>query len=141
MKPSQISNVEDFTKSLNDVTKIFGITFTGAELSVFIQHINRKFARGETFPSIVEVFDCCNEDIFPNVQFFLKALITLPMTTCSVERLFSSVNRIKTASRSSMLTARLNSLRFLTFESNLADSLDYDEVINIFKTKPCRLLL
>ena len=41
------------------------------------------------------------------------------MTSCLVERVFSSVNRIKTANRSTMLTTRLMSLCLLTFEREL----------------------
>ena len=63
------------------------------------------------------------------------------MTSCLVERVFSSVNRIKTANRSTMLTTRLMSLCLLTFERQLTVTLDFDEIIDIFKSKPRRLLL
>ena len=40
-----------------------------------------------------------------------------------------------------MLTTRLNSLCLLTFERDITVTLDYDEIIDVFKSKPRRLLL
>ncbi|KAF3850490.1 hypothetical protein F7725_012262 [Dissostichus mawsoni] len=114
------------THKLNDAGKRFNISMTESELSVFLQHVERKRARGG--------------EVFPCVNGFLNALITLPMTSCTAERVFSSVKRIKTACRSTMLTPRLQSLCLLTFERDVAVTLDYDEVIDIFKSKPCRPL-
>lgn len=81
------------------------------------------------------------EDVFPTINCLLRVLVTLPVTSCSVERLFSVVNRIKAISRATMLTDRLNSLSLLMFEKELAEKLDSDEVINAFKAKPRRLAL
>eukprot|EP00064_Thunnus_orientalis_P001800 superscaffoldBa00000123_g1803 len=46
----------------------------------------------------------------------------------SVERPFSTAGRIKTDLRSSISTVRLNNLALLSFEKELCDSLDYDEI-------------
>ena len=73
----------------------------------------------------VEVPDACPRDIFPNMNSLLRALLTLPMITCTVERLFPAVNRMKTGTRATMLTDRLNSLTQLSFERELTDSLEY----------------
>lgn len=126
---------------LNEVGKRFHVTLTEAELTVFVQMKQRAFDRGNSFKSLLEVLDICNEEVFPNIHAFLRAMITLPMTSCTVERVFSSVKRIKTANRSTMLTSRLRSLCLLTFERELTVTLDYDEIIDIFKTKPRRLHL
>ena len=88
----------------------------------------------------VEVPDACPRDIFPNMNSLLRALLTLPMITCTVERLFSAVNRMKTGTRATMLTDRLNSLSLLSFERELTDSLEYQEILAVFSTRPRRLL-
>ncbi len=120
----------------------YGIVVCDAEYTVFTQHIRRRAdTENEQFPSLIEVLDSCPGDIFPNIKSLLMAIITLPMTSCSVERLFSVTNRIKTCLRSSMLTGRLNNLPLLSFERELTDKLDYDEIINIFNSKPRRLRL
>ncbi|XDV11447.1 hypothetical protein PO909_000385 [Leuciscus waleckii] len=142
MSPSlDDTTLATIAKSLNDSGKRFHVTISESELEVFVQLIERKKKRGEHLKSLVEVMDICNEDVFPNIHAFLKALITLPMTSCTVERVFSSVNRIKTPNRSTMLTSRLMSLCLLTFERELTVTLDFDEIIDIFKSKPRRLLL
>ena len=90
-------SLSDMTKHLNDAGKFFHVSVTESELSVFLQHAARKRARGETFKTLLDVMDICSEEVFPHIHSFLKALITLPMTSCTVERVFSSVKRIKTA--------------------------------------------
>lgn len=98
---------------------LYGLAIGDAEFTVFTSHIRGKIDRGQNFPSLIEVLDSCPEDIFPNINCLLRAIITLPLTSCSVERLFSATNRIKTRLRSSMLTGRLNNLTLLSFEREL----------------------
>lgn len=128
-------------ESITVACKHYSIDIGDAELTVFIQQLKRKADDGQGFASLMEVLDNTPEDIFPNVNKTIRALITLPMTSCSVERLFSTTNRIKTSMRSSMITARLNNLSLLSFERELADTLNYDEIISIFMQKPRRLRL
>lgn len=78
-------------------------------------------------PSLIELLDACAADIFPGMNFLLRALITLPMMSCSV---FSA-----------MVTERLNNLTLLSFERELTETLDYDEIISIFNSKARRLRL
>lgn len=78
-----------------------------AEYTVFIQHFNRKMqTEQKNYPTVMEVLDSYPIDIFPNVNALLRVMVTLPMTTSTVERLFSVANRIKTRLRSSMITLR-----------------------------------
>lgn len=129
MSPSLDTNdttLATIANSLNDTGKHFHVTISESELAVFVQLIERKKKRGEHLKSLVEVMDICNEDVFPNIHAFLKALITLPMTSCIVECVFSSVNWIKTPNRSTMLSSHLTmlsshlmSLCLLTFEREL----------------------
>ena len=119
----------------------YGLGLEDPELTVFGQLIKRKVDGGHEFPSIIEVLDSCDKDVFPNMNCLLRILISLPITSCSVERLFSVVNRIKATSRATMLTERLNSLSLLMFEKVLAEKLDADEIMNAIKAKPRRLAL
>ena len=82
------------------------------------------------------MLDACPRDIFAN----MNSLLTLPMTTRTVERLFSAVNRIKTGTRATMLTDGLISLSLLSLEREFTDSLEYQEIIAVFSKKPRRLL-
>ena len=50
---------------------------------------------------------------FPNIKALVTVLCTLPVTSCTAERSFSGLKRIKTALRSSMTNERLSSLSLL----------------------------
>ena len=50
---------------------------------------------------------------FPNIKALLTLLCTLPVTTCSAKRSFSSFKRLKTSLRSRMTTAGLSGLTLL----------------------------
>ena len=123
------------------LSRHYGLGLEGSKLTVFRQLIKRKVDGGHQFPSIIEVLDSCNKDVFPNMNCLQRILITLPVTSCSVEYLFSVVNRIKSTSGATMLKERLNRIVLLMFEKELAEKPDSDEIINAFKAKPRRLAL
>ena len=135
------ADITEVVKAVNVSGNVFGVAVKEHQFDSFWTHLDIKEAKGSKFDTLLKVFDVCPVGPFPSVHYFLKALITLPMTTCNVERLFSSVQRIKSSRRTTMTTARLNSLCLLAFEKDLSDDLDYDAVIDIFKRKPRRLML
>ena len=51
--------------------------------------------------------------MFPNIQTLLKILCTMPVTSCTAERSFSALKRIKTSLRSTMTNVRLTGLSLL----------------------------
>lgn len=62
-----------------------------------------KLERMNNIPkTAVEALHLCNPNIYPNVYFILKILCTLPVSTSTPERMFSSLKRIKTYLRNSM---------------------------------------
>ena len=61
--------------------------------------------------------------MYPNTKALITILCTLPVTSCSAERSFSGLKRIKTPFRSSMGTERLTGLGLL--------HLHYDITVNI----------
>jgi len=71
----------------------------------------------------------------------LQLLLTVPQTSVTVERLFSSVKRIKTRLRSLMLTERLTSLCLIPFEKDLFRTIDRERILNHFKNYKSRRLL
>lgn len=50
----------------------------------------------------------CDPVIFPNIFFLLKVLCTLPVSTATPERSFSSLKRVKTYLRNSMKEVNYN---------------------------------
>jgi len=62
----------------------------------------------------IEFLKFCDENLFPNVYKLLKIVCILPVTTCTSERSFSSLRRLKTYLRSTMAENRLNGLAMLS---------------------------
>ncbi|XP_078533623.1 zinc finger MYM-type protein 1-like [Lissotriton helveticus] len=63
------------------------------------------------------------EKTFTETVALLKIVITTPMTTSEAERSFSTLNRIKTFLRNTMLQERLNALAMLSIESELVQNI------------------
>lgn len=128
----------NLAENIHPVSKSYSVEISDAELfgfsQILRQHSSPSSVAAAAGPchSLMEVFDACSEETFPNLHLLIRILLTLPIAACSDERVCSSVNKVKTASRSTMLTAQLNPLSLLSFEKDLTDSLDYDEIIDIF---------
>ena len=76
--------------------------------------------------------------MYPNIRVLVSMLCTLPVISCSAERSFSAVKRIKTALRSSMGTAQLTGLALLHLHRDIP--LDISKVIDEFARRHHRRL-
>ena len=74
---------------------------------------------------------------FSNIKVCLRILGTLPMTTCTFERSFSSIRRLKTYTRSSMISERLNGIALMHVHQEVVP--DIEKVINSFAVTNTRL--
>lgn len=54
------------------------------------------------FKTAMDALLLCDKDLYPNINFLFKILCTLPVSTATPERTFSSLKRIKTYLRNSM---------------------------------------
>ena len=78
--------------------------------------------------------------LFPNIKELLRILCTLPVTSCSAERSFSGLKRIKTALRLTMGNERLTSLTLLHLHRDT--DIEIPEVIDEFARRyPIRMEL
>ena len=76
--------------------------------------------------------------MYPNIKALISILCTLPVTSCSAERSFSGLKRIKTNIRSSMGTERLTGLSLLHLHYDIP--VDISEAIDEFaRCHPRRL--
>lgn len=64
--------------------------------------------------TIMAVLDSCDRLFYPNINYLIRVLATLPVSTAEVERSFSSLKRIKTYLRNSMENDRLTGLALLS---------------------------
>lgn len=80
----------------------------------------------------------CDKRFFPNVHILLKLLCTLPISTSTPERTFSTLKRIKTYLRNTMSETRLNGLASLNIHREI--HVDPEEVIDVLVKKGPRKL-
>ncbi|GBM02117.1 hypothetical protein AVEN_190556-1 [Araneus ventricosus] len=108
-----------------------------SELKLWIN----KWQDKEGPSSALEALTFCRQSSYPNVHVLLKILATLPVTTCTPERTFSSLRRLKTYLRNSTGEERLTSLALISIHRVVP--IITKEVINRFaagKTRRLELL-
>lgn len=80
------------------------------------------------------------ENLVPNVVIAFRILLTIPVSVASGERSFSKLKLIKTYLRNSMGQDRLSELAIISIEKEIANSIDYDDIIEDFANKKSRKL-
>jgi hypothetical protein len=74
---------------------------------------------------IFKIFCTANlAHVFPNLFYILKLSVTLPVTSCSVERSFSKLKLIKTKLRTSMIQERLEHLIKISCERDIQPNIE-----------------
>lgn len=97
---------------------------------MFLAELNlweRKWSRvdNSALPeTAVASLDSCDEEVFPIVHGLLKILCTLPNSTCTAERSFSTLRRLKTYLRNTMKADRLTGLALLNIHREIELNLD-----------------
>ena len=76
---------------------------------------------------------------FPLLYKLFTAAMTFGASTAVCENSFSTLTRMLTPYRRSMLQKRLSNLVLLTFEKDLTDNLNAEAFLDKFNTKPQRL--
>ncbi|XP_053968461.1 52 kDa repressor of the inhibitor of the protein kinase-like [Anastrepha ludens] len=105
------------------------------ELKVWKRYLIRK---GDIKPgNSLDALDHCPEEKFPNINALLRILATLPVSTFTAERTFSSLKRIKTILRNPTKEDRLNGLTTLAIHHDIP--ITADEVIDELSKKSRKL--
>ena len=78
-----------------------------------------------------------NESL-PNICQVLQYFLTVCVSVATCERSFSKLRLIKKYLRSTMLQERLTSLAILSIERKVANSIDFDSVIDKFASLKAR---
>ena len=90
--------------------------------------------------TLVETLDHANSQFYPGVYVALVTLLTYPVSTCTAERSFSSIKRLKFPPRSTMTDERLSSLAILHIHKR--KNVDIDRLVTEFaRVKGGRLAL
>ena len=78
--------------------------------------------------------------LFPDLFEVVKIIATLPVTVASCERAHSKVKIINTYLRASMSDQRLEHLVKISMERDIADKIELDSLLELFKTSGNRKL-
>lgn len=111
LHPTNMKNIarSSFTKHIREVEQFYGIENLSAEAECWYELWSTRVC-DKTFLDLLE--DC--KDFFPAVAQAIEICLVLPATTCSVERSFSTLRRVKTWLRSTICSERLNGLCMLS---------------------------
>ena len=71
-------------------------------------------------------------EMFSEIVRLLRLYLTIPVTTATAERSFSSLRRIKTYLRSTMTEQRLNNILLLHAHKEMTDALNLTEIARLF---------
>ena len=80
-------------------------------------------------------------DVLPTFHQIVEKFAVIPVTSCSAERSFSCLRRMKTYLRNTMGQQRLSSLATISIQRNIANRVlreDVDLIIDRFANKPGR---
>lgn len=80
--------------------------------------------------SALDSLVACDSHFYPNICVLLRIFCTLPVSTASVERTFSTLRRLKTYLRSTMGAERLAGLAHLSVNRDISAHLTVDSVID-----------
>ena len=83
-----------------------------SELKLWYRKLSRLNVAKKATDALNSIKECC-PDAFPNIFTLITILLTLPVTTCTSERSFSTLRRLKTYLRNTTGTTRMNDLALL----------------------------
>jgi hypothetical protein len=86
----------------------------------------------------IDAYIQCNGVFFPNIKVLLQIYATLPVTTATGERSFSTLKLLKTYLRSTMSENRLNGLAMMYIHPMI--NIDIEQVVDKFSKRKNRKL-
>ena len=93
------------------------------------------------FPEIPAEFeDPLLGETFEEVKLLAQLIMTVSISSAGAERTFSSLKRLKTRLRSTMLTDRLSKLGLLQIEARLVNTLDNNVLVDRFRDMKDRVI-
>ncbi|KAG9264494.1 zinc finger MYM-type protein 1-like [Astyanax mexicanus] len=104
----------------------------------------RKNETGGDVEDMLAVYKQLDADMFPTLKATVQAALTIPVSSCSCERSFSALRRLRNWLRRTMGQNRLHHLAVMSIEKELLDSISPDIVIDRFanlKVRRHRLVL
>ena len=73
--------------------------------------------------------------LLSQVEQLVRLMLVCPVTSCSAERSFSSLRRLKTWLRSTMMQTRLNSVAVCNIHRDILDDIDIVKIAKEFSAQ------
>ena len=134
--------------TFDKLLKKFGRYFDSVSLKneLIVLYSSSEFSDMSPLQLFNHIFDQHLTNCLPNVYTLSRLIITIPSTTATVERSFSTMKRIKSNDRSTINDKRLEDLIIISSEKQLLQELRqksdfYDKVIDLFARKDRRIPL
>ncbi|XP_011351324.2 zinc finger MYM-type protein 1-like [Ooceraea biroi] len=130
-----------FRAVAENINSLYGDTLSNfiAEITTWYEMWKNEATTNESFEYADLI--CQATPFYPAIAEAIKIGLTLPATTCSIERSFSTLRRVKTWNRSTMGDERLSGLCILSVHRKRVqeDTEFIDNVTNEFGKQPRRL--
>lgn len=81
---------------------------------------------------IDDIKQVVTEDVYPNLYKLLQVAFTIPVSSATCERSFSSMRRLNTWQRTTMTQERFSNLSIINIERDLTNSLETKTIIDKF---------
>lgn len=130
-QPVNVDSIIEFYKFDFDKERLL------SDREMFLQLLKRQ---NEGANNLREVADFLKKyewsrGLIPEFVRFVRLLITIPGSSCSNERSFSILRRLKNYLRSTMLQDRLNNIAILNVYTDMTEKLDLEELMDKFILK------
>lgn len=130
--PSSDSFMEP--KNLKKLSNHYNLELFEPEVPVAKNLINALQLKAEKKFTMERVYALIDEQAFPTLKKVFQVALTIPVTSCSCERSFSCMRRVKTWLRTKMTQDRLDSLSVLAIERDCYTSCTEEELVASFNS-------
>ena len=130
--PSSSSFLE--IKPLRQMASHYKLELFDPEVAVAKNFIKSLQQKEEKMFNMEKVHRLLDEDAFPTLKRLFQVALTIPVTSCSCERSFSCLRRVKTWLRTKMSQDRLDFLSVLAIERATYTACTDDELVTAFNS-------
>jgi len=138
-------NTEEIARSCEKLSSFYHQDLDEHDLVSECEHLKHYITGShlEMFePSMPKIYATIKNDklesTFPTIEIALRIFLSMMVTNCTGERSFSKLKLIKNELRSCMTQKRLNSLSVMSIESEVLETLDFNNIIKDFADRKAR---
>ena len=131
---------EATSNHISELETFYKLSGIQAEFQVFHAYARKNLTHVKTFHDLANAI--VEKDIstmFPGMWDLVRIALCIPVSSASSERSFSALRRLKTYLRSTMGQQRLSNLAMVHIEQEIANKVDYSDIIDIFASKERRM--